>query len=298
MVMLKVVIGIIFVLLLLSLLATTIMELVSSLFRLRGRNLERALRNMLQDRNGDDMVMKLFQENSMYKQLSSGKDKQRPPSYMGANTFQSILFDVLLDGNEQNMDSLRHRIQNLGNEELRNVLNQLMQETNGQLDDFRWKTREWYDNVMDRASGWYKRKTQRILVFVGLAIGIGFNADTLELYQRLERDPATLEQVVSMAEQYVEYNEGRDFNIQDKEFDHAYADLQAIVRNEIESIKSPLGLGWQNADLSALSTPEGLLLKIAGFIVTALAISLGAPFWFDLLRKIVNIRQSGSKPGG
>ena len=37
-------------------------------------------------------------------------------------------------------------------------------------------------------------------------------------------------------------------------------------------------------------------MLILGFFVTALAISLGAPFWFDLLRKLVNIRSAGNKP--
>ena len=33
-----------------------------------------------------------------------------------------------------------------------------------------------------------------------------------------------------------------------------------------------------------------------GFVITALALSLGAPFWFDLLKKLVSIRSSGVKP--
>jgi hypothetical protein len=33
-----------------------------------------------------------------------------------------------------------------------------------------------------------------------------------------------------------------------------------------------------------------------GFLITALAIALGAPFWFDLLNKFVNLRVSGNKP--
>ena len=39
-----------------------------------------------------------------------------------------------------------------------------------------------------------------------------------------------------------------------------------------------------------------LIKKFAGWFMTGLALSLGAPFWFDLLSKFVNIRGAGVKP--
>lgn len=36
--------------------------------------------------------------------------------------------------------------------------------------------------------------------------------------------------------------------------------------------------------------------RLLGFLLTALMISLGAPFWFDLLKKLVNLRGAGVKP--
>lgn len=35
--------------------------------------------------------------------------------------------------------------------------------------------------------------------------------------------------------------------------------------------------------------------KLLGFLITALAISLGAPFWFDLLNKFINLRAAGKR---
>jgi hypothetical protein len=37
-------------------------------------------------------------------------------------------------------------------------------------------------------------------------------------------------------------------------------------------------------------------VKILGLLVTVLAISLGAPFWFDLLNRLVNLRSTGKPP--
>jgi hypothetical protein len=36
--------------------------------------------------------------------------------------------------------------------------------------------------------------------------------------------------------------------------------------------------------------------RLLGWMLTILAISLGAPFWFDMLNKLVNIRSAGKSP--
>jgi hypothetical protein len=38
------------------------------------------------------------------------------------------------------------------------------------------------------------------------------------------------------------------------------------------------------------------LLALPGWLITALAVSLGAPFWFDTLKTLINIRGAGPKP--
>lgn len=47
---------------------------------------------------------------------------------------------------------------------------------------------------------------------------------------------------------------------------------------------------------AAPSDPGNLLRKILGWLLTALGVSLGAPFWFDLLNKLVNLRGAGPRP--
>jgi hypothetical protein len=298
MTILTVVIGIVFVLLLLSLLATTLMELLSSFFRLRGRNLLKALQNMLASQDEHNTLVKLFEQNSMYKHLTQqyGRRPQGPPSYMSAQTFQNILLDVIMKGDSY--DKLKERIAELPDEDLRNVLNQLLRQANNNLDHFKREIEKWYDNVMDRASGWYKRRTQQILLLMGLGIAVLFNADTFSIYERLSSDPQNLQEIVALAENYVRVNENTDFSQRENvAFDQALDDLELVLANEIESIRSPLGLGWEGfMNDAAQFGPLDWLGKVLGFFVTALAISLGAPFWFDLLRKLVNIRAAGKKP--
>ncbi|MEM8583000.1 MAG: hypothetical protein AAGF87_01965 [Bacteroidota bacterium] len=363
---LTVVVGIIFVLLLLSLLATTLMELISSFFSLRGRNLLKGLRNMLASEDENETLLLAFQQNSLYRHLTQqyGRQTSGPPSYISAETFQSILFDVILG--EANYNELEAKIDQLPDADLKNVLKQLWRESGGQVDIFRLEVQNWYSNVMDRASGWYKRNTQKILVFMGLGIAVLFNADTVAMYERLSIDEdlrnqlyqsavslaaeedATIQRQERTSSTYVPDNGGYTTSIgssaeggDDSEFfiinspdttappqrlsvgelremilgnaginntgevltdeqlqERRETSMQQLnmIRDELELISSPLGLGWEGIDVRSMTVME-LITKLLGFILTALAISLGAPFWFDLLRKIVNIRAAGDKPG-
>ncbi|MCB0569678.1 MAG: hypothetical protein KDC66_07950 [Phaeodactylibacter sp.] len=293
--MLQVVIGLVFVLLLLSLLATTVMELLSSLFSLRGKNLEKALRNMLANTDVDDKLLAAFKENPLYRQLSSKYGKsRRTPSYISDDSFQSILMEIILKG--EGMDKLEAKLDELPDEDLKRVLKQFLRESDNNIDAFRQKVKGWYNDVMDRASGWFKRSTQKLLVGVGFIIAVVFNADTLAIYERLESDPDTLQKVVNLAEDFVDSKDTLQLSSSiSPDFEQSVQKLQGLVDDQIESVRSPLGLGWKNV-IWADVTWYDALTKALGWIVTALAISLGAPFWFDLLRKLVNLRSSGKKP--
>ncbi|MFT7120843.1 MAG: hypothetical protein ACJAZ9_001020 [Neolewinella sp.] len=357
---LTIVIGIIFVLLLLSLLATTIMELLSSILGLRGRNLTKALRNMLASSDPNETLVDDFQRNSLYRHLTqqygSRTKSVAAPSYMSAETFQSILLDIILKGDD--MSNLEARLDSLPDEDLRNVLKQLLRESGGQTDLFRLEVQNWYNNVMDRAAGWYKRYTQKILLFMGMGIAVLFNADTVALYDRLSNDPETLNQLAMAAEQYVQARDyARTTTVdvpgqrtaptqvqgpapaaddpsfgnraptdpfdtaatatpyapaatqqpapatylytgeegENRDFRESLEDLKSLLNNEIAEIRRPLGLGWEGVELSKLGLYE-MATKFLGFVLTALAISMGAPFWFDLLKKLVNIRSTGARP--
>lgn len=293
--MLQVVIGLVFVLLLLSLLATTVMELLASFMSLRGKNLEKALRNMLAYTDKDEKLLAAFKENSLYKQLGNKYgSSRRSPSYIEDETFQSILMDIILKG--EGVDKLEAKIDELPDEDLKNVLKQFLREADNNVVEFKGKVKGWYNNVMDRASGWYKRYTQKILVGVGFFIAVVFNADTLAIYERLESDPDTLQKVVNLAEDFVDSQDTLAVTaVADPAFEASLDKLKGLVDNQIESVRSPLGLGWKNVVWEEVGWYD-VVTKVLGWIVTALAVSLGAPFWFDLLRKLVNMRASGKKP--
>src|ERR1700686_19931 len=104
---------------------------------------------------------------------------------------------------------------------------------------------------MNRASGWYKRRTQLWTVFLAAGITLSLNADTLGMLRRFWTDPS----------------------------------LRLQPGN---------ALGWNRAAFSA--DPWDWFSRGAGWCLPIAAVSLGAPFWFDVLSKFINFRSAGQPP--
>jgi hypothetical protein len=80
-------------------------------------------------------------------------------------------------------------------------------------------------------------------------------------------------------------------------------DQLATKLGELETKIRPLPIGWPDQDMkNRLRSAHGCsaaflyLMKILGLLMSALAVSLGAPFWFDTLSKFMNVRGAGAKP--
>ena len=278
--MLNVIVGLVLIFLLYSLFATTILELLASFLSLRGRNLEKTIRNMLD--NGTPEFFEGFKDNPMYRQLAGHfVGKTSPPSYLTSEKFRSILFEVL--GHNKEGNKLVERVEGMPDGPLKSVLRQLLEDARHDQEEFRQKVELWFNDVMDRASGWYKRNIQRILVVLGMGIALAFNVDSFEIYGKLSRDPDTAQKLALEAATVVK-----------DQPDASSIQKEALntLSESLEVLKSPLGIGWETVSVAEMGMVDWVL-KIFGWFVTALAISLGAPFWFDLLKKMVNIRSSG-----
>jgi hypothetical protein len=152
------------------------------------------------------------------------------------------------------------------------------------LDDFKGKLEEWFNGYMDRVSGWYKRRMHIAVLYIAAIVTVAGNIDSIEIVQNLIVNQNFRETVVAAAEQYIEnHPEG-------------YANAPTFEA-QIDSIKQHISL------TRSLFLPVGVetvkefsLTKLAGWILTIFALSLGAPFWFDMLSRIARLRASGKKP--
>jgi hypothetical protein len=65
-----------------------------------------------------------------------------------------------------------------------------------------------------------------------------------------------------------------------------------MIKLDRRSQNGQFNLGWGKLPQDV----GGWLLKIIGLTITTLAVSLGAPFWFDVLKNLANMRSTGPAP--
>ena len=360
-----IVIGLVFIYLLYSLLATLIQEIIASHFGFRGKMLERAIFRMLEDETKFNSkftsVLYLFRKSGnggvkhsisyeYYKHplilFLGERDNNGKPAYINKQTFSKVIVDLLRGKDVKPGDDIRSMIQlsldekttNWGDakisEQTLTYLKSIWADAQGDVPKFKVSLEAWFDETMDRASGWYKKHTQIVLFFVGLAISIVFNVDTLKIVDKLEKDPKLRQQIVQQADAFVQDHPNLDTDLMQQEIEYKKAVMRTmqidsslkksdkgtvledslklvkyrllkerkdtllnrsekIIKNDIKNVNHSLGLGWEAYDSSSFLN---IFYSLIGWMVTALALSLGAPFWFDLLNRLMKLRGSVTTP--
>jgi hypothetical protein len=175
-------------------------------------------------------------------------------------------------------------------ESARKPLLRMLSDAKGDRDRFRRSLEHWYDDTMDRVSGWYKRYVQRIIVIASIALVAALNVDTINIAQVLWRLPTERAVVASAAA------------AQATAGDKGGGSADQQVR-DIAALDLPLGWTPSHKGTVASTDPQhapldvsSWLLKLLGLLLSVLAVSLGAPFWFDALGKLGQLRATGPKP--
>lgn len=161
----------------------------------------------------------------------------------------------------------------------------------------------YFTESMDRVTGWYRRHVQKVLFALGLAFAVLLNADTLQLLKVLSQSSEVREKVVLAA---VEVARERPAEVAacagsgrtSEACEQALADRLGQQLSVVGALGLPLGWDGPNGQLCRGCRPQDgwtawvlpVTGKLAGLLLTALATTLGAPFWFDLLNKLFAAR--------
>lgn len=436
---LDVTIGLVFIFLLYSLLATSINEAIATLFGLRARMLRNAIvERMLANTPHDNRwmavyrgfkefvleILKIFigkrEKKDEEKKIGDhffdhpliknyGSSRLYPlPSYISAKNFSTVLFEVLKQDFDKRIDEIANYKYNVtsSEESISNIRQNLLYSADiskikelidyyGQhysnsrtpisspaIDKETWqllnlhmkaslqntekfieRIETWFDDSMNRVSGWYKRQTQIILLFIGIFLSMIFNVDTIEITHKLSVDKDTRDKLVQMAieasDKYKDdprvkkivsngvvfpdtSNASKQYNDTIfKEYRKQLDSIKQFLEGDLKRANDIVALGWDDYGMRrdsakilykylndkncriTLDTSDkkacreflesvyenhyikyklGYVLensfsgkKFLGFLITAFAIGLGAPFWFDMLNKLVKLRTSGKK---
>lgn len=320
--LLEIVVGLFVVYLVLSILCSTLNELIANELGRRGRFLREGLINVVRDRWVYLRVINHPLLASLYRDLPG---KARAPSYVPPGNFAQALLDVVvlkasqLDasfpqaGAPRTIDDVRravHTCKDAGYT-IGDALVPLVENAEGSLEGARRNIEGWYESAMERVSGWYKRHARRTLFGIGLVAAITCNVDTLAIVRDLAKDSALRTSLAELGAELAASKEVAGSATGTAEAEQLRELIDDMGRLEARGL--PVGFSCLGeADLASASGWGAVLsrcwaatvaertgswaLRLVGWLLTALAVSFGAPFWFELLNKVVSFRGAGPKP--
>ena len=225
------------------------------------------------------------------------------PSYLSSTTFtQAIIASLDPTSPIPTLDKVELAIKGLSpNAKIRDVLLAQLAAAEGDLAKFRTNVAIWFDSAMDRVSGAYKRKMKLVTIVVGGVVAIALNADTVAVGKALWIDAGLRAGVIESAKAVIERSPTQPAQAQPAQAQPATGRLADEIKNveqgfaDAQAQLRPLPIGWTGGKLASPKTLD-FWYKIFGILLTTIALSLGAPFWFDLLIKFMNVRGAGEKP--
>lgn len=306
-------IGLVFVYLLMSMLCSMIREVIAGLLNSRARHLEAAIGRMI----ADDELRDQFFEHPMIKSLHMGHGGKHShkPDFIPPKTFSMALLDVVkrqtqatasadnattseapappitFDEIRNTIDKLPPKMQNI-----KTALQTLADSSEQRVDSIHSNVEEWFDTSMSSLSVWYQRRAQQFLFLIALCLSFGFHVDSIEIAEQFWEDSTLRESVVAAATEYTKEHKEASSNPED---------LRQTL-SQLTDLKLPIGWGRQVIDWTPGVEPEESdvsdhrdrksgWLMLVGLFITAAACSVGSPFWFSVLKRLMTLHPSAAK---
>jgi molecular chaperone GrpE (heat shock protein) len=154
------------------------------------------------------------------------------------------------------------------------------------IHQFQVEIESWFDTSMERASGVYKRNAKGVALCIGFLIAVAANADTFYMIGRLSKDTVLRNAIAESAAQVADTPQ-------------ELAVIKDTIDQELSEITLPIGWSPQKLQELREARQTGILAnlkRLMGWLISGVAISMGANFWFNLLGKVINVRNAGSPP--
>lgn len=325
--------GMMFIYFLMSIISNAIFEGFSAFRKIRAKMLEKWILTTLPG----------LADTILNNKIIDGVSKPgKSSSYLSAKNFSLVIIDTIAGKAQaipKNLSELSVMIDkviavnpDLIPEELKRSLQLFIVEAQqasakeGQLktefDLYHEKVEKWFDSMMERVTGSYKRYASKITFGIAIIAAFSLNIDSISIAKYLYANKDAREKIAAAA-----YSAPGDSTyiakvnqIQtNKTVDSTTNGIQTTVniiekeKNTIDSTSKHLAtfipIGWNTAaEFEVFKTQHRnkrnmgwmwtlfYISKFFGLMITVFAISQGAPFWFDMLNKVANLRSS-LKPG-
>lgn len=229
-----------------------------------------------------DVIAEVRQGSEMYAKIQEYIGDQNSPTY---KTIQAV-YTNLPDSVKESLTSLAKKIDDTSNQ-AEDELRQLEKEIE-----------QWFDRSMQRASGVYKRNAKGVAILIGFIIAVGANADTLYMVNNLSSNSVLRSTISLSAERLVDQSFPTTMSNPSPD---NFAEVKNQVRDALEDVSLPIG--WNKYNLAGQAKQEltigsiklPFIHRVVGWLISGIAISMGSSFWFDLLSKVIDVKNIGSK---
>jgi len=278
-------IGTILSFLALSLAASAITEAIASAQKWRHETLLQGVRALVNDPDFTGIAKQLY-GHALIHPLGSGdatdqRSQDTIPAYIDPKQFATAFMDVCrITGDGPPTIA--------GNPQLNDWIRGLYARAGGRLGPIHQEIAGWFDGAMDRVSGWYKRRAQRMSFIVALVVAAGLNVDAINVTQTLWNRPALLSEgvVTQLATRSLSQAGSQPGGEQ------SGVGVNSVI-TALDSAGSLIGWNGFISGTDPRYSTHGVVMMVLGWLVSAGASLFGAPFWFDLLQRIVKVRGTG-----
>ncbi|MBN9298832.1 MAG: hypothetical protein J0I41_17670 [Filimonas sp.] len=354
---------------LLSLLVSTLAEIVNSYYNERGAQLYKIISRLFDDNININFGQLLYNHPMI---TSLRKNINSLPQYISDTMFSQVIIEIignysrnysfdetagaikLASSNADIFERFKEGVSKMHYTPLKLMLMNMADRTESLSKDehdrlaiLESQIQHWYNDQMDRTSGWFKDLMRKRLRWIAFVVAITLNVDAIHLFSTLYTNPALRSDITAIAEQVADNYEKQKADTTITALQRAYnaaaaaetgkptPDTNVLNRliqkaTQVEQMKTQqdsarlallksadttlnligeinFPIGWtkrtppilfftHTSHYSAWACIWQVLLYIIGLLITAFSISVGAPFWFDVLLKLVNVRRAGKKP--
>ena len=318
---LEVIISLVVVYFLMSTLVSFCNECIAMIVNNRGKVLYKSLKHLfVEEKNEEDsLIERMYQSkfvNNLAGQFTVARKVVQKPSYISNENFASALIDEIQKcgvkkAYARNIDDLKKKIDAVKDSfvktKLQEIIAELEETQQANITSVKKKISEWYDNYMLTVTEVYKNYIRIWIFGISFFVVFTLNIDSLVLIEYFFENKEKREVMISFAE-----NVGRDdYKINDSlTSDQRFEEIIQLKKEVIDEFDAfDLPYGWKDDIKSTLiyeqkvldhlpddvndeSVQISYIKKLLGLFLTTISLTLGAPFWYQLMVNLLALRKS------
>ncbi len=279
---LEVGIGLIFVYYVMGSIVSTISQIIMESLETRGVALEKYLKMIVGEKNLGDLTnlpqiksLRPIRYANWWNVFGAGTEEKKVEK-IPASTLVDAFFDLsgLTGKNKIKADELTNIIGQLPDSDGKKALISWIQKGVTDIDDLRTRTDAYFSGLLNQASATFKSNARSLVIVLSIVVTVLFGTDSIQLARDLWAD-STLRDIAA-AQANAAAQQGQS------------TDLTQLL-NQLGALSIRIGW-WQNQNFpiqtSTVDWIKFILLKFTGLAITAVAVSQGSSFWYDLLKKL------------